>query len=77
MKVNEFIGWLKTIDQEAVVHILIETTDRYGYSFVSTERFDPSETCTHWEYTNFKGNSFVTQEKPWYNTSQLQLGGKE
>lgn len=48
MKVSEFIEWLKTQDQDAIVQVVVEDRDwgwdgedEYSYSTVRTEVFDP------------------------------------
>lgn len=81
MKVSEFIGWLKTQDQDAIVQVVIHTSgrsydDQGGNATV--EDFDP--TLEKWscpemyEYTDFRGNQFVKEDAPHYNKTYLLLG---
>lgn len=74
MTVAELIEWLKTQDQGATVEIVVHLDDGDYYSqggTASTEDFDPSE---HVEYTDFRGNRFVTPDQPWHNQRTLLLG---
>lgn len=84
MIVSEFIEWLKTQDQGAVVEVLIHSSGSGYYDQggnVSVEEFDPlklSYSCpVHYEYTDYRGNRFVTPEEPWHNTRTLLLGTKD
>lgn len=83
MIVREFIEWLKTQDQEAIVEVLVHT-DGTGYydqgGNCSAEDFNPSDKeygcARHFEYTDFRGNQFVKEDNPVYNKRYLQLGTK-
>jgi len=84
MIVSEFIEWLKTKDQDAVVEVLYHTSGTGYYDQggnISTEEFDPSKQfhgCpAHHEYTDFRGNQFVKEDAPWYNKRTLLLGTKD
>lgn len=75
MKVHELAEWLKAFpDQDADV-LVVEHSDGYGYydqggNACETE-FDLEK---HVEYTDMRGNQFVTPEKPYYNQRTLLLG---
>lgn len=84
MIVSEFIDWLKTQDQGAVVEILYHTSGTGYYDqggTVSVKEFDPPEegySCPmHFEYTDYRGNQFVKEDAPWYNKRTLLLGTKD
>ena len=74
MTVAEFIEWLKTQDQEAVVQTIMHT-DGTGYydqgGNVEVVDFDPVTTS---DYTDFRGNSFTPPNAPHYNKRYLLIG---
>ena len=84
MIVAEFIEWLKTQDQGAIVEVLVHSSGTGYYDQggnVTTEEFDPSQTyydCSKYhEYTDFRSNQFVKEDHPCYNKRFLQLGTKD
>ena len=84
MIVVEFIEWLKTQDQGAIVEVLHHTSGTGYYDHggnVTTEEFDPSVEyygcSTNYEYNDYTGNEFVKEDHPCYNKRILQLGTKD
>jgi hypothetical protein len=84
MVVSEFIEWLKTQDQDAIVEVLVHSSGTGYYDQggnVTTEEFDPSEGyygCSKYhEYTDFRGNKFVKEDHPCYNKRFIQFGTKD
>lgn len=87
MKVKDFIEWLKTQDQEAIVEIVYHEhgtgyCDQGGNA--TTQEFDPTKgyypsqgVAEHWDYTDFRGNQFVKEDSPHYNKRYLLLGAKD
>lgn len=78
--VAEFIEWLKTQDQGAIVQCIDHDTDAGGLSSyycqggtAQTEDFN-SEL---FEYTDFRGNEHVKPDAPWYNKRYLLIGRSE
>jgi len=73
MTVSEFIEWLKTQDQGAIVKCLIHnTTGSYYEQGGTCSRGE--FTAEHAEYTDFRGNEFVKPEAPYYNKRYLLIG---
>lgn len=58
MKVNEFIEYLKTLDQEAIVNVLVAEPMRgwEGGKEVSVEEFDPTK---HVDELDARGESYA------------------
>ena len=84
MIVADFIKWLKTQDQGAIVEVLVHSSGTGYYDQggnVSIEEFDPSDesygSSKHFEYTDFTNNQFVKEGSPCYNKRFLKLGTKE
>lgn len=84
MIVKDFIKWLETQDQEAIVEVLVHSSGTGYYDQggnVTTEEFDPSKayygSSKHHEYTDYRGNQFVKEDAPWYNKRILQIGTKD
>ncbi len=77
MKVRELIELLKTQDQEADVFV-VENSSTSGYysqgGIAEEVLFNPE---IHLEYTDFRGNQFVTPDKEYFNARQLLLGTTE
>jgi hypothetical protein len=74
MKVSEFIEWLKTQDQDAIVEIVVHKTGKGYYDqggTAGTSDFDPTK---HVEICDMRGNQFVTPDKPYYNRVSILLG---
>ena len=85
--VAEFIEWLKTKDQSAIVQVVMHT-DGSGYyeqgGVASIEDFDTTlqfgehspEYGKTWEYTDFRENPYVSENpnSEYYNKSYLLLG---
>lgn len=77
MRVAEFIEWLKTQDQGAIVEVIYHTrgTGYYDQGGNATaESFDP-ENSGHWYYTDFRGCQFVKEDAPHFDKRFLCLGG--
>lgn len=72
MLVSELIEWLKGQDQGAIVEVVVHTSGSgYGQGGnATTEVFTPG----HTDYTDRRGNQFITPDKPYYNTRTLLLG---
>ena len=73
MKVSEFIEWLKTQDQDADIEIF---GHRYNSAYrceevYRVEFYDPR---TQSEYSDLRGNPFVSWDSPYYNKRTLFLG---
>lgn len=84
MIVADFIKWLETQDQGAIVEVLVHSSGTGYYDQggnVSIEEFDPTDEsygCSrHFEYTDFTNNQFVKEDNPCHNKRFLQLGTKE
>lgn len=84
MKVSEFIEWLKTQDQDAIVECLVHTGGTGYYDQggnVVVEDFTSEvlyETVgKHFEYTNFAGNPYVRPDKAWYGKKYLLIGSRD
>ena len=84
MIVAEFIEWLQTQDQEAVVEVLYHTSGTGYYDQggnVTTQDFDPTDLmwgCSKsFDYVDFRNNQFVKEDHPYYNKRILQLGTKD
>jgi hypothetical protein len=71
MTVAQFIEWLKTQDQEAVVHIP-GTVQRYGDHVGKWREFtDPVDQAY---YMDFRGNQFAKPDHPCFGKRILELG---
>ena len=85
MIVSEFIEWLETQDQEAIVEVLVHSSGSGYYDQggnVSVEQFDTSKDLykdfgKHWEYTDFRGNQYTPEYAHYYNKRYLQIGSKD
>lgn len=74
MTVSQLIDWLKTQDQEATVEIVNHKSGHQYYTQGGTALvvdFDPTQ---HAEYTDLRGNQFITPLAPHYNRRSLLLG---
>lgn len=76
MIVKDFIKWLETQDQEAIVEILVHSgVGSYcmqgGECFAYD--FDPENT-EHWDYTDFRNNPYIRPDSESYNKRFLQIG---
>jgi len=76
MKVKELIEWLKAFeDQDADVLIVEHKSGRGHYEqggTASEQAFDPDQ---HAEYTDMRGNQFVTPGASYENKRTILLGG--
>lgn len=66
MKVSEFIEWMKTQDQDAIVEVVVG-----GHRVEFTE---PSEQS---EYCDFRGNQFVKETAHYYNKRYIMIGSTD
>jgi hypothetical protein len=74
MVVSEFIEWLKTQDQDAIVQVVVGD-DMVDYQCIPVvEEFSIDEHLYLWEYTDLRGNRFVKTSDSCYNKSYLLLG---
>lgn len=73
MTVRELIEWLNTQDQEATVQVIQHTRGR-GWDDqggnATTVNFTPDLS----EYTDLRGNQYITPDKSYYNQRTLLLG---
>lgn len=78
MNVKEFKEWLNQFDDDVIVEVGIQQeADPYqSYGQVIFKEFtgDFYEDC---DYTDFRGNPYVKESYPYYNTCILQLGGSK
>lgn len=84
MIVKDFIKWLETQDQEAIVEVLVHSSGSGYYEqggTVSVDEFDPEDSlhgvAKHWEYTDFRNNQYTKPDAHYYNKRYLQLGTKD
>lgn len=73
--VAEFIEWLKTQDQGAIVQVVDHDRNPPGSYYcqggtASVEDFRPELS----EYTDFRGNQFIAPDRPSYNKRYLLIG---
>lgn len=76
MTVAQFIEWLKTQDQEAIVQVVLHSSKGSYYEQGGTAtymEFDPTNP-NHHEYTDFRGNQFVKPNDPHFDQRYLLLG---
>jgi hypothetical protein len=75
MLVSEFIEWLKTQDQGAVVEVIVQSEPALyqAYGKCVAECLD-IENDDHIEYTDFRGNGFVKKDSDCFNRRYLTLG---
>lgn len=80
MIVKDFIAWLQTQDQEAIVEIV---NHRSGGSYyeqggtASWDDFDKDKQWEHWEYVDFRDNQFVKPHADYFGKRYLRIGGKD
>ena len=78
MNVSELIEWLKLhSDPEATVEVVEHSTGTGYYDQGGNIRvvdFDPEK---HADYTDLRGNSLITPDKPYYGKRSLLLGAIE
>jgi hypothetical protein len=78
MTVREMAAWLATFeDQDAIVHVLDHNSSGSYYAQGGTcqeVEFDPE---VHTEYTDMRGNLFVSPDAPYYNRRTLMIGRSE
>lgn len=83
MLVKDFIKWLETQDQDAIVEVLVHSSGTGYYDqggnvsvveFTSEEEYNCGK---HFDYTDFRGNQFVKEDHPCYNKRFLQIGTKD
>jgi hypothetical protein len=74
MTVAEFILWLQTQDQEAIVEVVYHSSNGGGYysqgGTARTDVFTPEAST----YTDFRGNPFMKGDEPHANKRFLLLG---
>lgn len=72
MIVAEFIEWLKTQDQKAIVNCLVNKPGGYYEQggTCSVEEFTPDLS----DYVDFSSNPHTKPESPWYGKSFLLIG---
>lgn len=73
MTVAEFIEWLKTQDQDAVVECVVHESGGSYYEQGGTCR-TVNFTTELSDYTNFKDNKFVKETDSYFNKSYLLIG---
>ncbi len=73
MTVFEFIHWLKTQDQDAIVMCLVHEKSGSYYEqggTCSQAEFTPD----HSDYTDFRGNQFVKPKASYFEKRYLLIG---
>jgi len=74
MTVKDFIKWLQTQDQGAIVEV-VQHRSGSGYyeqgGTVSVQSFEPNK---YSDYTDFRGNKFVKPEHPHFELRTLLIG---
>jgi hypothetical protein len=73
MTVREFIEWLKTQDQDAVVNV-VRHESRGGYYEQGGRATQAPFTPELSDYVDFRDNPFLTPDRECYNTRKLLLG---
>lgn len=83
MLVKDFIKWLETQDQEAIVEVLVHSSGTGYYDqggWVATEEFTKDEEygCgKHFQYTDLRGNPRIAETEEYFNKRYLQIGSKD
>ena len=75
MTVSSLIEYLRTQDHGATVNVVEHRRGRGYYDQggnANVVEFDPSK---HVDYTDLRGNQFVSPDAPYYNQRTLLLGG--
>lgn len=78
MKVKDFIKWLETQDQEAVVEVMVHDAHGGYYTQGGTvcfADFDPEK--GHFEYIDLRGNRFISEDSWLYGRRSLFIGYSE
>ncbi len=72
MTVAEFIEWLKTQDQEAIVEVIVNESSRDYEGGVTecTKDFTPELS----DYDDLRCNPFITPDNCYFNKRRLLLG---
>jgi sarcosine oxidase delta subunit len=74
MTVKDFIEWLQTQDQGAIVEIVEHRSGCGYYEQGGTVTRETFETDKHIDYTDFRGNQFVKPDAPHFGTRKLLIG---
>lgn len=83
MQVKDFIAWLQTQDQEAIVEIVNHTRGTGYYDHggnCSWDDFDKDkqwEQWEQWEYVDFRDNEFVKPDAEYFGKRYLRIGGMD
>jgi len=83
MLVKDFIKWLETQDQGAIVEVLVHSSGSGYYDqggWVTTEEFNTDEEygCgKHFQYTDLRGNPRIAETEEYFNKRYLQIGSKD
>lgn len=70
MTVADFIAWLQTQDQGAIVQVVVEER-RVWDTRTDWVEFDPEH---HSQYIDLRGNQFVKDDSPLRDRRYLELG---
>ena len=75
VNVKEFIKFLKTQDQDAIVQVAIKV-ERGNFEETKLVDFDPAKKWDHWDFVDFTKNSFVNNnpDHPAFNKKILEIG---
>lgn len=78
MNVKEFKQWLEQFDDDVIVEVGVqEESPLYApYGRVDFVEFTGDEFADY-DYTDFRGNKFITQESTLFNKKILQLGSDD
>ena len=76
MTVRQMREWMETFeDQDAIVQVVVHSSDGGSYycqgGSATEDYFNPAE---HVEYTDFRGNQFVSEDSAHYNRSYVTFG---
>ena len=75
MTVKELAEWLKAFpDQDATVEVIVHERGTGYYDQGGNAHTEPFNPERHIEYTDMRGNQFVTPDKPYFNSRTLLLG---
>jgi hypothetical protein len=75
VNVAQFIEWLKTQPQDAIVEVIV-CKDAYNGS-VYVRDFDPVRQWEHWDFTDFTNNPHIKPTDDSYGKKYLTIGQKD
>jgi hypothetical protein len=74
----EFQNWLNAFPEDTEIHVGIQQSapDYCPYGEVVYQKFKGEE-YEDYDYTDFNGNKFATEQDWYYNKRILELGGRD